>query len=134
MGVEPLWGHWYHGRPGELLPVLPMRVERCGAFKNHAWLIIIARPDHGGWTEWAVSNAHPGSEILYIGKPANVPIDLPDVPVEVVGAPPCPEEQVYRVRRQRGRILGQGRRVAGDLAGRHGPHGARPLYPSRSDQ
>jgi hypothetical protein len=62
-------------------------------------LIIMARPDHGGWVEKVVRWAHRDSEILYITKPENIDVDLPGFKLKVVDAPECNCEQVFQVDR-----------------------------------
>jgi hypothetical protein len=98
MGIELLWA----AREGydPMLPVLPLGVDRCSGIREHAALIIIARPDHGGWAAGIESFAHPDSEILYISKPENVQVDFPLHDLQLVKSPACPVEKVYRVTRK----------------------------------
>lgn len=98
VGIEPHWDLKDAYDP--LLPVLPMHAHRCNALRTHAGVIVIARPDHSGWVDGVVRNAHPDSEVLYISKPCNVRVDLDldDFGVEELTTPECDVERVYRVR------------------------------------
>lgn len=98
IGVEPFWAGRVT-RSAINLPVMPVTVQRCRLLRTHRGLILIARPDHSGWCEWLCHHAHPDSEVLYIGKPENTDVDLPDWGLDVVDAPECAEEVVYRVDR-----------------------------------
>ena len=64
MGIEPYWDMKDTYDP--LLPVLPMRVQHVSALREYPGLIVIARPDHGGWVNELIDLAHRDSEILYI--------------------------------------------------------------------
>lgn len=98
VGIEPFWGDRTAFDP--CLPVIPTTVQRCSLIRSTEALIVIARPDHSGWTYWVAHNAHPQSEILYIGKPENLEVDMDGWTMEVMDSPSCEEELVYRVDRQ----------------------------------
>lgn len=96
IGVDPWWALKDGFDPR--LQVLPLPAQKAGFIHSHPAVLVVARPDHGGWVDELVDHAHPGSEILYVGKPCNVREDLVDREVEeVVDAPPCLVERVYRV-------------------------------------
>lgn len=108
IGIEPYWDIKEAYDPQ--LPVIPMCVQETSMLRKHTGLIVIARPDHSGWVEWIVENAHPESEILYISKPSNLEVDLPNSKYLQLKCPVCPVENVYQVQRDPSRKL-TGRRA-----------------------
>lgn len=69
----------------------------CSVLRTHAGLVLFCRPDHTGWVADAVRTVHPDSEVLYVSKPGNRHVDLPEYRTEVVAAPGLGVELVYRV-------------------------------------
>lgn len=97
LGIEPFW---YEKEGFDIkLPVMPMAVQSCSVIRRSPGLVIIARPDHGGWVEWVPHNAHPDSEVLYISKPSNAEVDFGGYELVKLKAPRCPVEAVYRIDR-----------------------------------
>lgn len=53
-----------------------MYAHELPLIRSHAALLIVARPDHGGWVNELPGYMHPESEMLYIGKRVNIEWDL----------------------------------------------------------
>lgn len=99
LGIEPFWVGRSCYDPE--LPVIPTTVQRYRPLRTkNSYLIVMARPDHSGWTHWLLKHAHAKSEVLYIGKPDNLYLDVGDWPVAPLVTPACAEEQVWRVERR----------------------------------
>lgn len=69
-----------------------------GVLRQHPGLVLFCRPNHTGWVATTVArNVHPDSEVLYISKPGNHYVDLPDFEVEELAAPGLDIELVWKV-------------------------------------
>jgi SAM-dependent methyltransferase len=99
VGIDPRY-EAEQVRPPLSSCVLPMRAEECGYLKRaEAALVLFCRPCHSGFVALTIPMLRPSCEVLYVGCPFNAARDLPGLEFEeVAGAPPCPEEKVYRVR------------------------------------
>lgn len=70
----------------------------CKTLRTHAGLVLFCRPNHTGWVADVVADhLHPDSEVLYISKPGNHFVDLPDFDVEKLAAPGLEVEEVRTV-------------------------------------
>lgn len=69
----------------------------CQTLRDHAGLVLFCRPDHTGWVADAILKLHADSEVLYISKPGNRHVDLPEFKTEEVAAPGLKVERVYKV-------------------------------------
>ncbi len=99
VGIDPSW------RYAEVVPthlcncLLIGEAERTRILKSTPnSLVLFCRPCHSGFVARTLHVLPPDSEPLYISKPSNLTLDLPDFETEVVEAPACLEEVVYRVR------------------------------------
>lgn len=80
-------------------------VEECAALRTTTnALVLFCRPSHNGWVALGIPYVHTSSEILYISKPHNLEIDLPETAVEEVAAPGI-KEKVWRIRRDKNRSV-----------------------------
>ena len=71
----------------------------CRTLKEHAGLVLYCRPDHTGWVADSILTLHPDSEVLYISKPGNRHVDLPEFDTEELPAPGLTVERVYKVKK-----------------------------------
>lgn len=69
----------------------------CPTLTKFSGLVLFCRPNHTGWVADTIPRLHPDSEALYISKPGNHYVDLPDYKVEELVAPGLSSERVYRV-------------------------------------
>lgn len=70
----------------------------CPILRSTPALVLFCRPNHTGWVADTVAALHSESEVLYISKPGNRHVDLPDFRVEELsGVPGLRVERVYRV-------------------------------------
>ena len=70
----------------------------CKTLKTYPGLVLFCRPNHTGWVaDTIATNLHPDSEVLYISKPGNHFVDLPDFRVEELDAPGLEVEAVWKV-------------------------------------
>lgn len=69
----------------------------CNTLKTHPGLVLYCRPDHTGWVADSILTLHEDSEVLYISKPGNRHVDLPEYKVDVLDAPGLRVEMVYKV-------------------------------------
>ena len=69
----------------------------CKTLRDHAGLVLFCRPDHSGWVADAILTLHEDSEVLYISKPGNRHVDLPEYKTEELAAPGLKVERVYKV-------------------------------------
>lgn len=76
---------------------LCMDATEARVLRTHPGLVLFCRPNHTGWVADAVVKVHPDSEVLYVSKPGNHYVDLPDFHVEPVDAPGLDVERVWRV-------------------------------------
>ncbi len=80
-----------------LMRVLGMDATQCKVLQEHAGVVLFCRPNHTGWVADTIQLLHPDSEVLYISKPGNRHVDLPEYTTEVIEAPGCDLEVVYKV-------------------------------------
>lgn len=71
----------------------------CKTLRDHPGLVLFCRPSHTGWVSDALYNLHPDSEAIYISKPGNQHVDLPDFALERVHAPGMVLEYAWQVLR-----------------------------------
>lgn len=104
-GVEPYW----YGRDtyDPRLPVIQKPVQICGLLSKFQALVVMARPDHGGWVDWVARYVHPESECLYITRTSNAltGVDLPYETLTELDTPYCTYERTYLVDRAKLRAL-----------------------------
>ena len=81
--------------------IIVMDAERCSFLKEREGLIIFCRPCHSGFVERIIQTCHPQSEVLYISKPENLEVDLPNCKYLKLDVETGAKEgeQVYRVGR-----------------------------------
>ncbi len=99
LGIDPRYRQ-FDRMPVQLMScVLTEDAQHCRLVRDMPKaLLLFCRPCHSGFVQETIRAMHTTSEALYISKPKNVAIDLPDLAVRLVRAAPlCPEEKVYRV-------------------------------------
>ncbi len=82
--------------------VLIAEAQHCELLRKHEGLVFFARPCHSGFVEETIKVLHPQSEILYISKPENLSVDLPNYKYLKLNIETGGEEgeAVYRVNRK----------------------------------
>jgi SAM-dependent methyltransferase len=102
LGIDPRYD-WIEDMPRELMnAVLPFMAQECKPLlttKNS--LVLFCRPCHDGFVQDTIPMLPTTAEVLYISIPDNTALDLDGFCyTEVVEAPPCEVEKVFRVHRR----------------------------------
>lgn len=58
--------------------LLPLPISRAKCLGETPAIVVVARPDHGGWVGTIPDYIHEDSEFIYIGLPENFDCDLGD--------------------------------------------------------